>query len=146
MSAESVLKKAMEIIKETTSPEVDISEVEFEGPVLVIYTKTLDAFSDNNETVRKLAQALKRRVAVRPHESLLIPVEEAENIIKGLVPEEAELTGLFFDDDTGEVTLEAISPGSAVGKQMSVLNDIKKQTGWAPKVVRSPPIPSKTLG
>ncbi len=145
MSAESVLKRAMDIIKETTPSDVDISEVEFEGPVLVIYTKTLDAFADNNETVRKLAQALKRRVAVRPHPSLLTDPEEAEGTIRELVPEDAELTGVYFDDDTGEVTLEAISPGTAVGKQMAVLNDIKRQTGWAPKVVRSPPIPSKTL-
>ncbi|MCJ7606461.1 MAG: beta-CASP ribonuclease aCPSF1, partial [Thermoplasmata archaeon] len=31
------------------------------------------------------------------------------------------------------------------GKHGSILNEIKKEIGWAPKVVRAPPIPSKTV-
>ncbi|MFP4546389.1 MAG: beta-CASP ribonuclease aCPSF1, partial [Methanomassiliicoccales archaeon] len=36
-------------------------------------------------------------------------------------------------------------PGMVIGKHGSVLNEIKKEVGWAPKVVRAPPIPSKTV-
>ncbi|MDH4123344.1 MAG: beta-CASP ribonuclease aCPSF1, partial [Thermoplasmata archaeon] len=46
---------------------------------------------------------------------------------------------------TGEVTIEAISPGLVIGKQGAVLNEIKKDIGWAPKVSRAPPIASKTV-
>ena len=36
--------------------------------------------------------------------------------------------------------------GLAIGRHGSILNDIKKRIGWAPKVARTPPIPSKTVG
>src|SRR3989442_6664911 len=32
-----------------------------------------------------------------------------------------------------------------IGRQGSILNEVKKKIGWAPKVVRTPPIPSKTV-
>jgi KH/beta-lactamase-domain protein len=34
----------------------------------------------------------------------------------------------------------------AIGKHGSNLNEIKRQIGWAPKVIRTPSIPSKTVG
>ena len=43
------------------------------------------------------------------------------------------------------MTIEAIAPGLVIGKHGSILNEIKKEVGWAPKVVRAPPIPSKTV-
>jgi len=39
--------------------------VDFEGPVIVIYTKNLEEFAHNNDLVRQLAQSLRRRVAIR---------------------------------------------------------------------------------
>src|SRR5207245_6600913 len=42
-------------------------------------------------------------------------------------------------------TIEAVSPGMVIGRHGSVLNEIKKKIGWAAKVVRTPPIPSKTV-
>ncbi|MCD6461911.1 MAG: beta-CASP ribonuclease aCPSF1 [Thermoplasmata archaeon] len=146
MSAESVLEKARQVIREIAPPSVDISEIELEGPVFVIYTRTLDEFAKDNEIVKRLAQTLKRRVSVRPHPDLLTEEESAKKVIEKLVPEEAEVTNIYFDHDTGEVTIEALYPGVAAGgKEMTVLNEIKTKTGWAPKVARSPPIPSKTL-
>src|SRR2546426_5856663 len=32
-----------------------------------------------------------------------------------------------------------------IGRHGSILNEVKKKIGWAPKVVRTPPIPSKTV-
>ncbi len=145
MSAEQVLKRAKELLMEIAPPHVDVSEIELEGAMVVIYTKTLDAFAEDDTIVKRLAQSLKKRVSVRPDPSLLTPVDEAEKTIRDLIPEEAEITGIYFDSDSGEVTIEAISPADAAGENMQILNEIKKQTGWAPRVVRSPPIPSKTL-
>ena len=68
-----------------------------------------------------------------------------EKRIREIIPEDAQITDIYFEDETGEVTIEAIAPGLVIGKHGSVLNEIKKEVGWAPKVVRAPPIPSKTV-
>lgn len=146
MSAETVLNEVSKVVNEIVPASVEITEIEFEGSVVVIYTKNLDEFADNSEIVRKLAQSLRRRVDVRPDPSLLADLETAENFIKETVPKEAEISNIYFEHDTGEVTIEAIAPGIAIGKHGAILNELKKNIGWAPKVVRSPPIPSKTVG
>ena len=146
MSAESVLNEVTDTVKRTVPENVEITEIEFEGSVVVIYTKNLDEFADNTEIVRKLAQQLRRRVDVRPDPSLLAELGTAEEFIKEIVPKDAEITNIYFEHDTGEVTIEALAPGIAIGKHGVILNEIKKTIGWAPKVVRTPPIPSKTVG
>jgi KH/beta-lactamase-domain protein len=146
MSAETVLNEVSTVVKDTVPSGVEITEIEFEGSVVVIYTKNLDEFADNSDIVRKLAQSLRRRVDIRPDPSLLADLESAKEFIMEIVPKEAEITNIYFEHDTGEVTIEAIAPGIAIGKHGSILNEIKKKIGWAPKVVRSPPIPSKTVG
>src|SRR5512136_2634152 len=145
MGIEKILEEAREAVKKTIPSNIEVTEVDFEGPVIVIYTKNLEEFAHNNDLVRQLAQSLRRRVAIRPDPKMLANTESAEERIRKIIPEEAKITNIYFDDDTGEVTIEAISPGLVIGKHGSVLNEIKKEIGWAPKVVRAPPIPSKTV-
>ncbi len=145
MSVEGVLSDARKAIDEVISTSVQITDIEFEGSTIVIYTKDMEEFTKGNEVVRKLAERLKRRVSIRPDPSLLDPVGEAEEKIHEIVPDEAEITDMYFKEDTGEVNIEAKAPGLAIGKKGSILNEIKRETGWAPEVVRTPPIPSKTV-
>jgi KH/beta-lactamase-domain protein len=145
MSVESVLKEAAEVVRRVVPDGVQITKIELEGPAIVLYTKSLDEFADDNDIVRQLAQGMRRRVTIRPDPSLLIPTEQAEEIIKQMTPPEAELQNIYFETETGEVTIEAISPGLVIGKHGAVLNEMKKKIGWAPRVVRAPPIPSKTV-
>ncbi|UCE44788.1 MAG: beta-CASP ribonuclease aCPSF1 [Methanobacteriota archaeon] len=145
MGVEKVLEDARDAVKKTIPSHIEVTEIDFEGPVIVIYTKNLDEFAKNNDLVRQLAQSLRRRVAIRPDPDLLADSSSAEERIKEIIPEEAKITNIYFEDDTGEVTIEAISPGLVIGKHGAVLNEIKKEIGWAPKVVRAPPIPSKTV-
>jgi len=145
MSAERILEEARQQVKKIVPSEVDITSIEFEGPVVVIYTRDMDKFASNNDIVRQLAQGLRRRVAIRPDPSMLADPEEVEEKIRKIIPEEAQITDIYFEHETGEVTIEAIAPGLVIGKHGSVLNEIKKEVGWAPKVVRAPPIPSKTV-
>jgi KH/beta-lactamase-domain protein len=145
MGIEKVLEDAREAVKKTIPSNVEVTEIDFEGPVIVIYTKNLDEFAKNNDLVRQLAQSLRRRVAIRPDPSMLAEPEDAEERIRKIIPEDAKITNIYFEDDTGEVTIEAISPGLVIGKHGAILNEIKKDIGWAPKVVRAPPIPSKTV-
>ena len=145
MGVEKVLEDAREAVKKTIPSHIEVTEVDFEGPEIVIYTKNLDEFAKNNDLVRQLAQSLRRRVAIRPDPSMLADPSSAEEQIRKIIPDEAKITNIYFEDDTGEVTIEAISPGLVIGKHGAILNEIKKEIGWAPKVVRAPPIPSKTV-
>jgi len=145
MSLEDILSEAKDIVRKVVPSGVEITNIEFEGPVLAIYTKNMDVFAENNDLVRQLAQSLRKRVTIRPDPSLLSPQDEAEAVIKEIIPVEAQITSVYFEADSGEVTIEALSPGLVIGRHGSVLNEIKKRVGWAPKVVRTPPIPSKTV-
>lgn len=145
MGIEKILEDARDAVKKTIPTNIEVTDIDFEGPVIVIYTKNLEEFAHNNDLVRQLAQSLRRRVAIRPDPKMLADTESAEERIRKIIPEDAKITNIYFDDDTGEVTIEAISPGLVIGKHGSVLNEIKKEIGWAPKVVRAPPIPSKTV-
>ncbi len=145
MSVEDILGQAKEAVRKVVPDQVEITHIDLEGPVVVLYTKNMDIFADNNDLVRQLAQSMRRRVMIRPDPSLLSRQEDAERIIKELIPPEAQITDINFEVETGEVTIEALSPGLVIGKQGSILNDIKKKIGWSPKVSRTPPIPSKTV-
>ncbi|OGS48599.1 MAG: hypothetical protein A3K68_05650 [Euryarchaeota archaeon RBG_16_68_13] len=145
MSIEDILADAKSVVKKVVPDHVEITQVDFEGPTVVIYTKTMEPFTESNELVRQIAQELRRRIIVRPDPSLLMDQVEAEKAIRETIPPEAQITGIFFETETGEVTIEALSPGIVIGRHGAVLNDLKRKIGWAPKVVRTPPIPSKTV-
>ncbi|MDD1770290.1 MAG: beta-CASP ribonuclease aCPSF1, partial [Methanomassiliicoccales archaeon] len=145
MSAERILEEAREQVRKIVPSQIDITSIDFEGPIVVIYTRDLETFASNNDIIRQLAQGLRRRVAIRPDPAMLADPESVEKRIREIIPPEAEITDIYFEHDTGEVTIEALSPGLVIGKQGAILNEIKKEVGWAPKVVRAPPIPSKTV-
>ncbi|NLI73931.1 MAG: beta-CASP ribonuclease aCPSF1 [Euryarchaeota archaeon] len=145
MSADRIIEDAKEHIRKIAPSDVNITGIDYEGPVVVIYTTDMDKFASNNDIVRQLAQGLRRRVAIRPDPDSLADPDLVEKRLREIIPEEAQITDIYFDDDSGEVTIEAIAPGIVIGKHGSILNEIKKDIGWAPKVVRAPPIPSKTV-
>ncbi|HID73892.1 MAG TPA: MBL fold metallo-hydrolase, partial [Thermoplasmata archaeon] len=145
MALKQVYQQVEDTINQIVPPTVKISSIEFEGPLIVIYTKTVGEFADNGELIKRLAQALRRRVSIRPDPSILADMETADKVIRELISEEAGITDIFYQYDTGEVIIEVKMPGLAIGKYGSTLNEIKKRIGWAPKVIRTPPIESKTI-
>lgn len=145
MTVEDVLREIKKKVREKIPPDIDITEVEFEGPLLVIYTKHPYKFAENENIIRQLAKTLQKRITVRPDPSVLTDSKVAEKKIKEIIPPEAELTNLYFQPDVGEVIIEAVKPGIAIGKKGSLLTEIKKEVNWTPRVVRTPPIQSKTI-
>lgn len=146
MPSEDFMRKAKETIKAKVPSHIRITSIEFEGPKIVIYTMDMDEFATSTEIVKQLAQLLRRRIAIRPTPSILMDTKNAEIMIRQMIPKDAEITNIWFDEDTGEVTIEAKSPGLAIGKHGAIFNELKRKIGWAPKVVRTPPLPSKTVG
>ncbi|MFZ0891776.1 MAG: beta-CASP ribonuclease aCPSF1 [Thermoplasmata archaeon] len=145
MSFDSLIEQTKEALREVLPEGIEVTDIELEGPHIVLYTKQLDSFLSGGDLLRQVAQRLRRRVLVRSDPETLIDPKEAEGAIRELIPAEAEITQLYFEPETGEVTIEASNPGAAIGRGGSVLNDLKRRIGWVPTVVRTPPIPSKTV-
>src|SRR5205809_657126 len=127
MTIEDILNDARSVVKKVVPDHVEITQVDFEGPTIVIYTKNMEVFAESNDLVRQIAQQLRRRIVVRPDPSLLAPPDEAEKVIREVIPAEAQITGIYFETETGEVTIEALSPGMVIGRHGSVLNEIKSK-------------------
>jgi hypothetical protein len=145
MTVDDVLREVKGKVRSVIPPSIDVSDVEFEGALVVIYTKHPDKFAKNEELIKQLAKMLQRRIAVRPDPSVITDTDTAERKIKELIPKDAELTNIYFLPEMGEVTIEVMKPGVAIGKQGALLNEIRKKINWSPRIVRTPPIQSKTV-
>mgnify|MGYP005850950927 CR=1 FL=1 len=145
MAIEDVLSELKSKIVDKLPKGITVSSVEFEGPELVIYTTEPKAFADNGDIIRSLAKDLRKRIVVRPDPRMLAEPEEAKRKIAEIVPPESGVTNHYFDEDTGEVVIEAEKPGLVIGRHGSTLREITKHIGWTPKVARTPPIESSTV-
>ena len=143
MLIEDRLKELRDKINERVPAGIRVTEVEFEGPELVIYMDDPKRFADEADLIRVLARDLRKRIVVRP--TILEDPEKAVTEIRAVVPESSGITDIFFDPDTGEVLIEAEKPGVVIGKNGITLREITKHIGWTPKVVRTPPIESSTV-
>ena len=132
-------------VEQEVPGDITITEVTYEGPELVIYTRDPKKFAQDGDLVRRLASKLRKRITVRPDPSSLAPPESAREEIKRIIPEEAGVADLDFHADTGEVVIEAEKPGMVIGRHGSTLREITQQVGWTPEVVRTPPIESSTV-
>ncbi|MCQ8893762.1 MAG: beta-CASP ribonuclease aCPSF1 [Methanolinea sp.] len=143
MLIEERLKELKDKINEKVPPGITVSDVEFEGPELVIYTDDPKKFADQADLIKVLARDLRKRIVVRPN--VLEDPEKAVRDIREVVAENAGITDIFFDADTGEVLIEAEKPGVVIGKNGATLREITRHIGWTPKVVRTPPLESTTV-
>jgi KH/beta-lactamase-domain protein len=120
-----------------------ITSAEFEGANIVLYTDDKDFFKTGDEKIRSVVDKVKKRIELRADGTILASEADTEKTIRALVPEEAEITAIIFDPQRSSLVIEAKKPGLVIGKQGSILNDIKKSTMWVASVQRSPAIPSK---
>lgn len=145
MAAEELLKEIKRIVREETPFANAISDIDFEGPKVVIYCKNLDLLMQNGEVIKELAHKIRKRIILRPDPSILSETEEAEKEIKEIVPPEAGITDIIFSHDVGEVTIEAQKPGIAIGKGGTLLREIMRKISWTPRIIRAPPIKSDIM-
>lgn len=145
MNADRTFDNLREEVKRLAPDSLEISSIDFEGPMVVIYTKEYDRVSGDNKTARNLAQGLHKRVDIRPDPSTLSDPDTVEAKLRDLIPEEAGVFDIFFNDSTGEVIVEASKPDVVKGSEGSLIFNLKQETGWNIKVIRTPPIPSKTV-
>lgn len=120
-----------------------INDAAFEGANIVLYTEDKDFFKNGEGKIKEVVDKIKKRVELRADKSILAPEQETEKTIRAIVSEEAEITNIIFDIQRSIVIIEAKKPGMVIGKQGSILSDIKRTTMWSPIVQRSSAITSK---
>ena len=132
-------------ILERVPKEAEITRIEFEGPALAIYTKKPEVLIEQSYVIADIVNLIRKRIVVRSDPSVRLPEKDTEKIIQEVVPPEAQISGMSFDPSLGEVIIEAEKPGLVIGKNGVILQEIIKQSRWRPRVLRSPPIPSKIM-
>lgn len=132
-------------ILEKVPREVQVTRIEFEGPMLAVYTKKPEILVDQSNIIAEIVGVIRKRIVVRPDPSVRLPETEAEKITRELISPEAEITDINFDPSLGEIIIETKKPGLVIGRNGTVLQEIIKKTKWRPHVLRSPPIKSKIV-
>ena len=122
--------------------DADITEVKFEGPEIVLYTKNPDFFRSHEKIVREMVSNLKKRIEIRPDLSITMDMEKAKKTIENIVPKEAGIKAIYFEPELGKVVIESQKPGMVIGKGGETYRKIKSETLWLPKIERAPAIES----
>lgn len=132
-------------ILEKVPREAEVTRIEYEGPMLAVYTKKPEILIEQSNIVTEIVSVIRKRLVIRPDPSVRIPEVEAEKIARELIPAEAEVTDINFDPSLGEIIVETKKPGLVIGRNGAVMQEIIKKTKWRPRVLRSPPIKSKII-
>ncbi len=132
-------------ILEHVPQQAEVTRIEFEGPSLAVYTKKPEVLIEQSYIISEIVNLIRKRIVVRSDPSVRVEEKDAEKIIHEIVPSEAEITNINFDPSLGEVIIEAKKPGLVIGKNGIILQEIVRQTRWRPRILRSPPIPSKIM-
>ena len=134
----------MDILKTITEKfPGKITEANFEGANIVLYTDNENFFKEGERRIKEIVAEIKKRVELRADKKILPEGNETEEKIKKVVPAEAEITNIIFDNHRSIVVIEAKKPGLVIGKQGSILEEIRRSTLWTPQIQRSPAIKSK---
>jgi KH/beta-lactamase-domain protein len=144
-TTESEFEDLQQTIEAELPDDFSVERVTYEGPRLILYTDTPRKFADADGIIARLASTLRRRITVRPTADSRVSPDEARDELMNLIPADAGVTNLEFYPETGEVLIEARKPGIVIGRRASKLDDITKETGWTPEVLRTPPIESSTV-
>ena len=122
---------------------VGITDANFEGANIVLYTDNAKFFKEGEGEIKKIVSDIKKRIELRADSKILMDKEETEEEIKKIVPDEANITEIIFDPHRSIVVIEAERPGMVIGKGGSILEEVRRATMWTPQIQRSSAIKSK---
>jgi len=147
LSYESELKRIKQEIIDNLPPAIKVKEIEFEGPEIAVYSENSTDLNgvDSSTVLKDLAKLMRKRVVFRWDVDKRKDPSETEAYIKNLVGEDAEISAIEFDHTRGEVIIESGKPGLVIGKKGVNLKEIRSNTFWQPKTIRTPPLESRTI-
>ncbi|MDO8428019.1 MAG: beta-CASP ribonuclease aCPSF1 [Candidatus Diapherotrites archaeon] len=140
-----VINQIKETIHNIAPNNAEITKIEMEGPEIAIYTKNPKAFFENDNLVSKLSHELKKMMNIRTDKSLLMDKDEALEKIKEIIPVDAGIKDITFNECFSEAVIEALKPGLVIGKGGETSKRIILETGWTPNIVRAPTQESEIL-
>ena len=120
-----------------------ITEANFEGANIVLYTDNELFFREGEPKIKEIVNEIKKRIELRADPKILPDKTTTESQIRKSIPEEAEVVNIIFDYYRSIVIIEAKKPGLVIGRQGSILDEIRKTTLWTPQVQRSSVIKSQ---
>lgn len=120
--------------------EAGITKIDFEGPRIAIYTKNPELFVNQDQVAKDLVNLIKKRVAIRPDESIRMPREDVEEKIREFF---GNTPGTIFNETLGEVIIE-LSPDRPLPSE-NELKQLSSMILWTIKVERQPPMQTKTI-
>lgn len=140
-------KELLEKVKELIPSEAGVVEVEYEGPDIAVYVKDVARVYNDENVIKNISATIKKRIIVRGDPSNLMAEDEALKKIVEIVPPEAGITEekIRFEKEFAQVYIEAMKPGLVIGKGGSTLIRIINETGWVPKVLRTPTMNSDVI-
>lgn len=141
----SVVERIRKTIFSLIPPEARITSIDFEGPEIAIYVANPKILMEQMGIIKEIAKSLRKRVVIRTDPAIRMRPEEAKKVIMEIVPKEAEIKAMEFDDILGDVVIKAEKPGLVIGKMGTIRREIILRTGWRPNVIRAPPTSSKVL-
>lgn len=134
-----------EKIWEELPKDANIVSTCFEGANIVLYTKNTKMFLHSQDLIRRIVDKIKKRVEIRPDSSVLWGKEETEEFIRDLLPKEADIFDIWFDEKLSTVIIEAARPGIVIGRGGMIMKNVREKTYWIPKVMRAPSIKSNVI-
>jgi len=115
------------VVKEL--PKNAVSNANFEGANIVLYTEDKEFFISGEDQIRKVVNQIKKRIELRAEQSLLMDETKTKKMIESLIPSEAEIvaplltritTNAIVQDPAGLMislvyTMVAVSICGAIG-------------------------------
>ncbi|MFX0170016.1 MAG: beta-CASP ribonuclease aCPSF1 [Candidatus Hodarchaeota archaeon] len=144
MAIEDPLEDFRQALAKELPKAAQVTHIEFEGPEIAIYAQKPQTFGDQT-AIKELAKQFRKRIVIRSDPDIRKPHDISEEEIRKVVPEEAEITGITFNETIGEVIIEAKKPGLVIGRTGTTLEEIRLKTLWRPTVIRTPPLKSDTV-
>ncbi len=141
----STAQSVMATILQSIPKEAQVSKIDYEGPRIALYTKSPLYLMEHNEIISDLVNVIKKRIVVRTEESIRKTEEDARQIIAKALPKEAELQGTFFDNATGEMSVEVKRPWLLHNNSQFNIAQLTESTGWRLRIRKATTIPSSTI-
>ncbi|MCX8158491.1 MAG: beta-CASP ribonuclease aCPSF1 [Candidatus Diapherotrites archaeon] len=139
------LEHVKAVVDKYIPKEAQVTNVDIEGPEIVIYTKNPAIFFENEKYIAEVAAELKKRIKTRTDKSLQKDPAFVKQKILEIVPKDADIKNIEFESSFSQVIIEAFKPGLVIGKGGETLKQITLTTGWTPKIERAPISESEIL-
>ena len=137
-------KEIKDEIEKLVPKGVDYS-VDLEAGNIALVTSDYETFGGGDGLIGKIAKKVKRKIVIRPPLESITSQEKTLDIINEVIPKEAGIGDVYFDQCSREIIIQCDQPGDAVGRKGANIKEIRDKTGWSVMVERKPPLFSKTV-